>query len=363
MSIISNYANRRAQLAQYLQAKQLDGMIVTHLTHVFYLSGFTGSNAALWISADGEARISTDGRYTTRIAQEVPDIPCTLGRDGAFALLEQVTAGKRIGFEASYITVSALAALEDSFSGHTFVPVRGEIERLRAVKTDAELQALRNVAAVAHEAFNGMLESEVVRPGVSERDIAADLEYRMRKLGSLKPSFDTIVASGPNSALPHYDAGDRLLAVGDLVTIDFGAFMNGYNSDTTRTLAVGQPSEQLTEIYNVVLEAQLAGVEATEVGARLQDIDATCRDIISKAGYGEYFVHSTGHGVGLDVHEAPYAATTGQGELEVGNTLTIEPGIYIPGVGGVRIEDTLVVTASGTENLCPLPKQLLQVGV
>lgn len=363
MSIISHYANRRAQLAKYLQAQQLDGVIITHLTHVFYLSGFTGSNAALWIGADGAARISTDGRYTTRISQEVPDIPCSVGRNGAVTLLELLEAGQQIGFEASYITVSALGALQEKFPMHTFAPFRGEIERMRAVKTESEFQALRDVAAIAHEAFSGMLAAEVIRPGVSERDIAADLEYRMRKLGSLKPSFDTIVASGPNSALPHYDAGDRILEVGDLVTIDFGAHMGGYNSDTTRTVALGEPSEQLMEIYNVVLEAQLAGVEAAQVGAHLQDVDAACRGIISKAGYGEFFVHSTGHGVGLDVHEAPYAATSGQGELEVGNTLTIEPGIYIPGIGGVRIEDTLLITAAGTENLCPLPKQLLQVGV
>lgn len=352
------FAQRRAAVAQYLQEHDFDGIIITHLTHVRYLSGFTGSNAALWIPAHGDPRVSTDGRYTTRIAREVPDIACLLGRDCAKTLLEPVDADSRIAVEGGYLTIAAYERLQEQFPKLQFTAITGVIEDLRIHKSEAEFNALREVAEIAHTAFSDMCAAGVIRAGVSERDIAADLEYRMRLAGSLKPSFDTIVASGPNSALPHYDAGDRIIKPGDLITIDFGASANGYNSDTTRTVAVGEPSAQLREIYEVVLRAQRAGCEAAVAGTALRDVDKVCRDIITEAGYGEFFVHSTGHGVGLDVHEAPAAATTGQGILEPGHTLTIEPGIYIPEVGGVRIEDTLLITADGPENLCPLPKEL-----
>ena len=194
--------------------------------------------------------------------------------------------------------------------------------------------------------------------GRTERQIAADLEYRMRKLGSERVSFDTIVASGPNSAKPHHGADDRVLVSGDLVTIDFGAHLRGFNSDCTRTFAVGEPNELSREIYDIVLRAQEAGVKAAVPGAKLVDVDAACRDIITEAGYGEYFVHSTGHGIGLDVHEGPAAAQTGKGELAEGMTLTIEPGIYVPGKGGVRIEDTLIITSGAPKIITAFPKDL-----
>ena len=180
----------------------------------------------------------------------------------------------------------------------------------------------------------------------------------MRLHGAERTSFETIVASGPNSAMPHHEPGARVLEEGDIVTVDFGAHAAGYNSDTTRTVVIGHADEFATEIYNIVLKAQLAGVAAAIPGAKLSDVDKACRDIITDAGYGEYFVHSTGHGVGLDLHESPYAAASGQGELVEGMTLTVEPGIYVPGKGGVRIEDTLVITAGQAENLTHLVKDL-----
>ena len=188
--------------------------------------------------------------------------------------------------------------------------------------------------------------------------MAADLEYKMRLHGAERTSFETIVASGPNSAMPHHEPGARVLEEGDIVTVDFGAHAAGYNSDTTRTVIISDVDEFATEIYNIVLKAQLAGVAAAIPGAKLSDVDKACRDIITDAGYGEYFVHSTGHGVGLDLHEAPYAASSGQGELVEGMTLTVEPGIYVPGKGGVRIEDTLIITAGQPENLTHLVKDL-----
>lgn len=194
--------------------------------------------------------------------------------------------------------------------------------------------------------------------GRTERQVAADLEYRMRMAGSERVSFDTIVASGPNSAKPHHGADDRVIEEGDLVTIDFGAHLRGFNSDCTRTFGIGKLGDFEREIYELVLRAQEAGVKAAVPGAKLVDIDAACRDIIEEAGYGEYFVHSTGHGVGLEVHEGPSAAKTGKGELEPGMTLTIEPGVYVPGKGGVRIEDTLIITQGAPKIITPMSKEL-----
>lgn len=341
---------------------RIDDILVTHLTHVQYLSGFSGSNAALVLSTDLTAAIATDGRYTTQVAEEVPDLEATIRRDCAVALLENIEPGRRVGFEADYMTVSALEKLEAACpEGVTLVPVRGVIEQQRAIKDPGELEELTGVAELATQALADMLDAGEIRVGRSEIAIAADLEYRMRRLGSERTSFDTIVASGPNSAKPHHSAGDRVLIDGDLVTIDFGAHRRGFNSDMTRTFVVGKPDAFAEEIYNIVLRAQLAGIEAATPGTALRDIDATCRDIIEEAGYGDYFTHTTGHGVGLDVHEAPMAAARSDETLRENMTLTIEPGIYVPGRGGVRIEDTLLITAGAPKIISGVSKELTVV--
>ncbi len=260
------------------------------------------------------------------------------------------------------MTVTALEKLEEACpEGVTLVPVRGVIEQQRAIKDAGELEELTGVAELATQALSDMLEAGEIRAGRSEIAIAADLEYRMRRLGSERTSFDTIVASGPNSAKPHHSAGDRVLIDGDLVTIDFGAHRRGFNSDMTRTFVVGKPDAFAEEIYKVVLRAQLAGIEAATPGTALRDIDATCRDIIDDAGYGDYFTHTTGHGVGLDVHEAPMAAARSDEILRENMTLTIEPGIYVPGRAGVRIEDTLLITAGAPKIITGVSKELTVV--
>ena len=241
------------------------------------------------------------------------------------------------------------------------MPISGVIEDIRLVKEPYELERLREVAVIANTAFQELIDENLIRAGRTATEVAADLEYKMRLHGAERTSFETIVASGPNSAMPHHEPGARVLEEGDIVTVDFGAHAAGYNSDTTRTVIISDADEFATEIYNIVLKAQLAGVAAAIPGAKLSDVDKACRDIITDAGYGEYFVHSTGHGVGLDLHEAPYAATSGQGELVEGMTLTVEPGIYVPGKGGVRIEDTLIITAGQPENLTHLVKDLTVV--
>ena len=355
----TRFEDRRRKLSTKLAERRIDDMLVTHLTHVRYLSGFSGSNGAMLISKDRTAEIATDGRYTTQIAEEVPDIQATIQRNVGVAMLERAPQGHRVGFEADYLSVAQLEKLHEACpEGVTLVPVSGVIEDIRLIKDNLELTRLTEAAELSVQALDEMVQAGQLRAGRTERDVAADLEYRMRVLGSERVSFDTIVASGPNSAKPHHSAGDRVIANGDLVTIDFGMHRLGFNSDMTRTFAIGEIGALEREIYEVTLAAQLAGVKASVPGAKLVDVDKACRDVIERAGYGEYFVHSTGHGVGLDVHEAPSAAKTGTGELVEGMTLTIEPGIYIPGKAGVRIEDTLIITSAAPKVITEYPKDL-----
>lgn len=358
----TRFATRRCTLAAALAGQRIDSMLITHLTHVRYLSGFSGSNAALLVNKDLSASIATDGRYTTQIAEEVPDIKAIIERPSAAALLQKITGPRRVGYEAAYVSVAELDALQQACGEDvTLVPVTDVVENIRLIKDPVELDRLREVAQLAVTAFEDLLAAGEIAVGRMELDVAADLEYRMRKLGAERPSFDTIVASGPNSAKPHHGASRRVLEPGDLVTIDFGAHMAGFNSDMTRTVIMDHTTDFTAEIYNIVLEAQLAGVAAATPGTALVDVDRACRDVITAAGYGEYFVHSTGHGIGLDVHEPPTAAVTGTGTLEPGMTLTIEPGIYVPGKGGVRIEDTLIITNGAPEIITKISKQLLVV--
>lgn len=356
----TRFETRRRALAAELASQRIDSMLITHLTHVRYLSGFSGSNAALLINKDLSARICTDGRYTTQVTEEVPDIEALIKRNSAQELLAQVDGPRRIGFEADYVSCVHKEALQKNCGDDiTLVPVSGVIENIRLRKDPHELDRLREVADIANSAFQELIDAGEIAAGRTEMEVAADLEYRMRLKGSERPSFDSIVASGPNSAKPHHGASSRVIQAGDIVTIDFGAHAYGYNSDTTRTVMVGHATDFAQEIYGIVLEAQLAGCAAAVPGAELVDVDRACRAVIEKSGYGDFFVHSTGHGLGLDVHEAPSAAQTGTGVLEENMTLTIEPGIYVPGQGGVRIEDSLIIKHGGAENLTKLSKDLL----
>ncbi|WP_448855691.1 M24 family metallopeptidase [Corynebacterium camporealensis] len=355
----TRFSNRRRKLAAELAGQRIDAMLVTNLIHVRYLSGFSGSNGGLLLRKDLSALMATDGRYTTQIAEEVPDIEAIIKRAVGPTLLGEVEGPTRVGYEADYVSVSELRKLEEAAPEDvTLVPVSGVIEKVRLVKDSTELQRLEEIALLADKALAELLEAGELAAGRTERQVAADLEYRMRMAGSERVSFDTIVASGPNSAKPHHGADDRVIEEGDLVTIDFGAHLRGFNSDCTRTFGIGKLGDFEREIYDLVLRAQEAGVKAAVPGAKLVDIDAACRDIIEEAGYGEYFVHSTGHGVGLEVHEGPSAAKTGKGELEPGMTLTIEPGVYVPGKGGVRIEDTLIITQGAPKIITPMSKEL-----
>lgn len=355
----SRFLTRRRRLSAELASRRIDSFLVVHPINVRYFSGFSGSNGALLVNKDLSASIATDGRYTTQIAREVPDIEAHIVSDPSEKLLEQVPEGWRVGFDASHMTVAGLDALKKKCpESVTLVPVTGVVEDIRITKDSFEIRRLTEAADIAVEALRGLIDASELRAGRTEREVAADLEHRMRLGGAERPSFDTIVASGPNSALPHYTAGDRVLEDGDLVTIDFGAHHRGFNSDMTRTFCIGHATDFAEEIYGIVLEAQLAGARGARPGRELVDVDKQCRDVIENAGYGEYFVHSTGHGIGLDVHEPPYASSRGKGALAEGMTLTIEPGIYVPGKGGVRIEDTLVITSGAPQIITEFPKEL-----
>lgn len=355
----SRFLTRRRKLSAKLAGERIDSILITHPTNVRYFSGFSGSSGALLVNKDLSASIATDGRYTTQIAEEVKDIEATIVRDGATALIATVPDGWRVGFDAATTTFAEYEAVKKACpEGVTLVPVDGVIEEIRLLKDYYQLARLEEAAQIGSNALTGLIEAGELRAGRTEREVAADLEYRMRVLGAERPSFDTIVASGPNSALPHHGAGDRVIEDGDLVTIDFGAYYRGFNSDMTRTFAIGHVTDFAQEIYDTVLEAQKAGVRASTPGRALSEVDKACRDIIDAAGYGENFVHSTGHGIGLDVHEGPAASTRAKGKLEENMTLTIEPGIYVPGRGGVRIEDTLIITSGAPKVITNYPKEL-----
>lgn len=359
---MSVHADRRARLAGELAAAGCDAIVVAHPPHVRWLTGFTGSNGGVLLGADGTVTMSTDGRYITQIGLEAPGLEVRKARECAVGLVGAAAEGHaRIGFEADHVTVAELRALEDAAGESALVATTGLVEGLRAVKDGGELALLREVAAIAVRAFEGLLESGAIAAGATERGLAADLEHRMRLGGADGIAFDTIVASGPNSAKPHHGAEDRVLETGDLVTFDFGAAKDGYHSDMTRTLVVGgadAAGDAARDIHSAVLRAQLAGIAAARPGTALADVDAAARQEIVTAGYGEYFVHSTGHGIGLDVHEAPFASSRAEGVLVTGMTLTIEPGIYVPGTGGARIEDTVIITDGDAEIITPLPKTL-----
>jgi Xaa-Pro aminopeptidase len=349
---------RRTLLRAQLAERELDALLVTSLINVRYLSGFTGSNAALLVTAD-DAVLATDGRYITQSAAQAPELERVIVRGVAAELAE--TAAKRqvttLGFESHHVTVEAHGALTKAADGLALTAAPRIVERLRAVKDEQELAALRQACAIGDRAFAALLPR--ITAGRSERDLAFELEDLMRAEGAEAPSFETIVATGPNSAIPHHRPTGRVVERGDFVKFDFGALFEGYHADMTRTVVIGPPADWQREIYDVVRRAQQSGVDALAVDAVVSDLDAAARGVIEDAGYGEQFTHALGHGVGLEIHEAPTLGYGGSDRLADRMPVTVEPGVYLEGRGGVRIEDTLVVRTSGTELLTQTTKDLL----
>ena len=338
----------------------MGAVLVCKRENVLYFSGFSGTSGVLALTPT-ERKIFVDFRYVAQAAQTAPAfqvVRCAGNPlDAALEWVKAASAGK-IGFEEDFVTVAEFNRMAAKIDREILAPV--QLDGLRAVKNQDELEKIVAAAAIADEALQKIY--PLIRPGQSEVAVAAALEYEMRIRGSEKVAFATIVASGPRAALPHGVASDRQIAAGDFVVIDFGAVVSGYHSDMTRTVCVGVPSSRQREVYDTVLTAQLAGLAAVRAGALCREVDLAARSVISAAGFGEYFGHGLGHCVGLVVHENPrLAPTAGEARLEAGMVVTVEPGIYLPDWGGVRIEDLVVVTEDGCRIISKTDKAMLEL--
>ncbi|MEE4022949.1 aminopeptidase P family protein [Gordonia sp. PKS22-38] len=352
-AMTSDYRARRDRLRAEITelASPPEVVVVSDLVNVRYLSGFTGSNGAVLIGAESSAdRICTDGRYRTQVGEQAGDLEALIARDclTELALHARDGGAASIGFEADAVTVSSHRSLaarlaEGVDAAPTLVPLVGAVQRLRMVKDAGEVELLRQACAIGDKALGAIIERGVIRPGATEREVARSLEWEMYALGADDIAFETIVAAGANSAVPHHRPTGATLADGDFVKIDFGAVVGGYHSDMTRTYVLGRAADWQREIYDLVATAQAAGRAALRPGADLRGVDAAARSVIADAGHGEHYVHGLGHGVGLQIHEAPGIGALATGTLPCGAAVTVEPGVYLPGRGGVRIEDTLVV--------------------
>jgi Xaa-Pro aminopeptidase len=340
----------------------IDALLVTHLVNVRYLTGFTGSNAMVVLGPD-RRRFITDFRYVSQAAVQVgEEFEREQGpQDFVGALGEGWPEGAlRLGFEDQHLSVRQHARIAELVPESVeLVSAGGLVEDVRLIKEPGEVEAVRAAAALADDALQRVLEQGL--GGRTERAVAIALEEEMRRLGAAAPSFPTIVASGAHGALPHAEPREVPVEADTLVTIDWGARLDGYHSDCTRTFALGAPPEDLLAVYALVHQAQAAGLAAVRPGPKGSEVDAVARDIIEAAGHGERFGHGLGHGVGLDVHEEPRLSRTGDRALAAGNVVTVEPGVYLPGRGGVRIEDLVVVRPDGHEVLSGLPKALTHV--
>lgn len=341
----SSTSLRRERLRTHIRELGADAALITNLVNVRYLSGFTGSNAALVVGADPALDLfSTDGRYVEQSRTQVPDLPLLVGRASGQAVVAQLgDTLDTLAYETHVATVDEARAIDAAAERVRLISLGAAVESLRTVKDDDEIELLRHAAQIADQALADLIAAGGVAPGRAEREIAIDLDFRMLRLGAEEVSFETIVATGPNSAIPHHRPSARILEHGDLIKIDYGATYRGYHSDMTRTYAVGAIADWQREIYHVVAEAQRAGVEALRIGRTGKEVDTVSRDVIVAAGYGETFAHSLGHGVGLEVHEAPNLSQLAETRLQDRVCVTVEPGVYLAERGGVRIEDTVVL--------------------
>jgi len=350
------------RLAEILSQRRLDALIVSGPPNIRYLCGFTGSNGLLLVEASGAAVLFTDPRYDIQ-ARRQTDCPVNVAKQPLTKALLAVARRRglgRLGFEAARLSFAEHAILSEGlWQGARLEPQKDLVECLRMVKSAAEIQAIRQSMLTVTKALPRALRS--LRAGTLETELAAEIDYQMRRLGAEKAAFDTIVLYGERTAQPHACPGPNPLQPNQLVLIDVGAFREGYASDMTRVVVKGSAPQRLRRIHRAVLEAQAAALEAVRPGVTAGAVDAAARRVLKRHGLEKAFTHSTGHGVGLEVHEAPRLGKQDATPLEAGMVITVEPGAYIEGVGGVRIEDTVVVTSNGCENLTPAPKELLSL--
>lgn len=360
------HARRRARAREELraQAPEADALLVTSLVNIRYLSGFSGSNAVLLLDAAGAEDgsgdlLGTDERYSLQVAEQCPDLPVVLDRVTLPTMVSTWGGRGRLAVEAEHLAVGGLRALEGLGFG-PYIETAGVVEAVRLDKEPEEIAAIERACQISDAALQSILTG--VHAGMTERSIARLLESAMFAAGADELSFPTIVAAGPHSAKPHHEPGHRPVAEGDLLLIDFGAAVDGYHADETRTFTVGRAADWQREIHEVVFQAQAAGRAAAVTGADLREVDAAARDVVAHAGFADYFGHGLGHGVGLQIHEAPFFSVRATGRLHGGSPVTIEPGIYLPGRGGVRIEDTIVVGEGPSRPLTSSRRDLVALG-
>lgn len=357
-------AGRIGRLRELFTEAGIDALFVTRLVNIRYLTGFTGSAGLLLVGPD-EVLFVTDGRYRDQSSDQ-------LAAAGVEARIEisgteqkkivhdaaQAKGYGRVGLEAHGVTWSQQRGFASEwFPGTELVPTEGLIEGLRRVKDAGEVARIKAACSIADQAFANVI--PLLRDRPTELAFGLDLEFEMRRLGAAAMSFEPIVAAGPNGAKPHARPSDRRIEPGELLVLDFGCIVDGYCSDMTRTVSVGDPGPEARRMYDVVLESQKAGRDAVRQGVEAAAVDKACRDVIAEAGWADAFLHGTGHGVGLEIHEDPRVSATGRGTLATGYVVTVEPGVYLTGIGGVRIEDTVVVTPDGCEILTASPKDLV----
>lgn len=344
------------RLRSFLEQEKVDGIFIKGDSSIRYFTGFTGGDSLLYVDAH-RAVIITDSRYTLQVRQQAPDCELVEHLHGFWPEAAKLPQSDNLSLDGDYFSFTEQRALAAALPHATWKNVN--LVGLRAVKTPEELALIRKAVAISDEAFLQLLPH--IRAGRTESDLAAELEYNMRKLGSTKPSFETICASGKRSALPHGVASDKVVDAGDFITFDFGATYGGYCSDITRTVVLGKAAPWQKEIYDIVLRANLLGEKTLKAGLTGIQVDGAVRDFITGKGYGPNFGHGLGHGVGLDIHEKPVLNRANDQPLPAGAVVTIEPGIYLSDKGGVRIEDTVLVTETGCERLTSVPKELKEL--
>lgn len=345
-------------LRKAMKKDGLDAFLVTSMYNLRYLTNFTGTTGLAVITQE-KAYFVTDFRYTEQAAAQAQGYEIVQNQGPIFDEIVKIAEQdqlKNLAFEETQVTFAAYSQLEEIVPCD-LIPVAGMIEGLREVKDEDEIAIIEKACAIADQGFEYVL--KMIKPGMTEIEVANQLDFYMRSLGASGVSFDTIVASGLRSAMPHGVASEKVIEKGDLITLDFGCYYQGYVSDMTRTFAIGDPGAKLKEIYQIVLDAQLKVLDAAQPGLTGVQLDAIARDYITEKGYGNAFGHSTGHGIGLEIHEGPNVSRLAEKQFVVGNVITDEPGIYLPGIGGVRIEDDLLITETGNRVLTHSPKELI----
>ncbi len=348
---------RRQALIRQLRARRLGGMFLSDPANIFYLTGFRGSAGVAYLGAT-DAVLWVDPRYTLQAREQAWQVDVFEVKTGLVPFAGRWLNRKgrqRVGFENTHLTCQQFSQLREAAGVKVaWVPLGQALRAMRAIKDEGEIEAIRQACLITSQVYKGVMSQ--IRPGVSELELTAEIEYRMKRLRAEGPAFETIVASGCRAAMPHARPSSKLLEKGDFVILDLGAILHGYASDMTRTVYLGRPDSRIRRLYAGVQEAQRKAVEAALPGVEARSVDATARRVLARHRLDRYFTHSTGHGVGIEIHEEPRVAKRETARLRQGSVITVEPGIYLEGLGGVRIEDTLVVTAGGPEILTSAPK-------